>query len=66
MEACDCCGKRVDERSMEYIEAPAPLLGAGKSFFVCQACRGMYEDQELLEKCQEQVNQSGNKKPSLT
>ena len=42
MEACDCCGKRVDERSMEFV---------GKRFFVCQACHGMYDDQELLEKC---------------
>lgn len=43
MEACDCCGRRVDERSMATI----------KSFWVCQACRGTYDDQELLEKCKE-------------
>jgi hypothetical protein len=34
------------------------------AFFVCQACRGMYDNQELLEKCEEQAEQSG--KPDST
>lgn len=54
MESCDCCGKRVDERSMAFVRTRVTL-----GFFVCQACRGMYDDQELLEKCEEQAAESG-------
>jgi hypothetical protein len=51
MEACDCCGKRVDERSMASVAYGAKAV----RFMVCQACRGMYDDEELLEKCEEQA-----------
>jgi hypothetical protein len=57
MEACDCCGKRVDERSMASVIETTSFLVRG-TFMVCQACRGMYDDQELLEKCQKA--ESGN------
>ena len=58
MVSCDCCGKRVDERSMATVDTGT------YAFFVCQACRGMYDNQELLEKCEEQAEQSG--KPDST
>jgi YHS domain-containing protein len=51
MVTCDCCGKRVDERSMDSITGQN-----GKTYFVCQACRGYYDDQELLDKCEEQAS----------
>jgi hypothetical protein len=40
MEHCDCCGMKVDERSMATV---------GKHF-VCQACAGYYSEQEIMEK----------------
>jgi hypothetical protein len=51
MVSCDCCGKRVDERSMDSITGQN-----GKTYFVCQSCRGYYDDQELLDKCEEQAS----------
>ena len=50
--SCDCCGRRVDERSMALVTGL--VTGLEKTFFVCQACKGMYEEQELLDKCVEQ------------
>ena len=35
-------------------------------FRVCQACRGMYNDQELLEKCKEVESDFPNSKPGRT
>jgi methionyl-tRNA synthetase len=43
--SCDCCGKKVDERSMETVETLD-----GKAYFVCQACSGYYTEDELIEK----------------
>ena len=63
MEACDCCGKQVYERSMATICDGSNAFLSHGPFLVCQACRGMYDDQELLEKCKE-ANQSG--KPDST
>ncbi|MCX5884348.1 MAG: hypothetical protein NT096_00285 [Proteobacteria bacterium] len=46
---CDACGKRVDERSMAVIETPDQ-----EAYFVCQSCRGYYDDAELIEKIKAQ------------
>ena len=52
MVSCDCCGKRVDERSMATVaDGESAMLSHGP-YMVCQACRGMYDDQDLLEKCE--------------
>ena len=40
MEPCDCCGKKVDERSMVVV---------GK-YWVCQACDSYYSEEEIIEK----------------
>jgi hypothetical protein len=40
MDTCDCCGRKVDERSMENV----------KQWYVCQACAGTYSEEELIEK----------------
>ena len=45
---CDCCGKRVDMRSLAEVEAPDD-----KFYFVCQSCRGYYDDEELIEKIEQ-------------
>jgi hypothetical protein len=45
MESCDKCGKRVDERSMAPVESEA----TGKVYYICLACRGYYDDVELLD-----------------
>jgi len=50
MSACDCCGKRVDERSMADVEG-----SDGVVYFVCQSCRGSYDDEELVEKIQQEA-----------
>ena len=53
MEACDCCGRRVDERSMVMVKVPVMVLKDLKGnqyYFVCQACDGQYSKQELIEK----------------
>ena len=52
MTSCDCCGKQVDERSMATVEENTLW------YFVCQACRGMYEDEELIEKCKQFYHES--------
>lgn len=44
MESCDKCGKRVDERSMTPVES-----NSGKVFYVCLACHGFYDEVELLD-----------------
>jgi hypothetical protein len=59
MEACDCCGKRVDERSMATVADGSNAFLSHGPYMVCQACRGVYEDEELLEKCKEQAAESG-------
>jgi hypothetical protein len=40
MEPCDCCGKKVDERS---------LIKVG-NYYVCPSCNGYYSETELIEK----------------
>ena len=40
MVICDCCGKRVDERSLVRV----------KDYYVCQTCSGYYSEEELIEK----------------
>lgn len=40
MESCDCCGKKVDPRSMENVG----------EYWVCQACDSYYTEEELIEK----------------
>lgn len=48
MVPCDCCGKRVDERSLANVTS-----SDGQTYFVCQACRGYYDDEELIEKIEQ-------------
>jgi len=48
MESCDCCGLRVDERSMSPVQGL--VEGVEKTYYVCLACDG-YETEELLDKC---------------
>jgi hypothetical protein len=51
MVPCDCCGKRVDERSLAIVEDTSQKVL--NNYFVCQACNGYYEPAELLEKIKE-------------
>jgi hypothetical protein len=46
MEACDCCGRKVDERSL----VPVTVKKGTTPYFVCQACDGQYSEQELIER----------------
>jgi len=45
MASCDCCGKDVDERSMEMVG----------HYFVCQACVGYYDEAELIEEIEGRI-----------
>jgi hypothetical protein len=48
---CDCCGKRVDERSLAIVEDTSQEVL--NHYFVCQSCNGYYEPAELLDKIKE-------------
>lgn len=38
---CACCGEYHDPRAMDVLD--------GVEYWVCQSCRGYYDDNELLE-----------------
>lgn len=48
MESCDCCGKYVDERSMQIID----------NYFVCRNCYHYYTLEELKDKIKEEERKS--------
>ena len=49
MEACDCCGRRTDERSLKNVGTA----------LVCPACYGAYSEEEVQEIMEQRVAQSG-------
>ena len=40
---CECCGKSVDERAVEFVE----------HWMICQSCLGDHSDEEIVERMSE-------------